>query len=758
MTTRLQEKNLVGYRSRLTATAGETIDFMVHSDRGESFDADLVRIIHGETHAARGPGLVVEEWSAPFAGQYPGVRQDLRIGSFFRAEIPEAEPVEALTFVVAVFPTLFLERDQTVADLTRPDGSRLACLRLNAQARIELEVNGKRRALERSIPLHRWSLVGFSLDEGGAVLFQSPQSEGVSDPAASHVCDTRWDPGEVPAKHCTTLTLASVFEEPAAPEQTFNGRLESPRLVASALGPEESEAVFRARGPESVRVPVLGFWDFSDEMGGSTVRDLGPRKAHALLFNLPTRAVRGFCWSGEVHDWRQAPEEYGAIHFHEDDVYDMGWPASFSYEIPKDLRSGAYAARLQIGEEVEYVTFFVTPAPSREGKKPPIALILPTVSYLAYANERIYILGPQQLYDLTPPTFPEALFHEDRGAFGCSQYEVHPDGSGIHFSSWLRPTWNIGPNSRAWGFSADTNLIHWLETRGYEYDILTDHDLHARGAEAVEGYRVLMTGTHPEYCTSEMYDAYEGFLGTGGRLMYMGGNGFYWKSALGSDWPAATELRRAEDGTRSWASEPGEYHHALDGGLGGLWRRQGRAPNRLVGTGFVAQGFFRHKPYTRTDDGRDPRAEFIFEGVENEVFGNFGRRQRGAVGEEIDAYDTALGSPPHALTVATAKEFEADMILAKEEMLVHVPVENQPSIRADLVFFETAAGGAVLSVSSIAWSGSLEHQDYENDVARISENVLNRFIDPEPFVMPSLVDPEVPSVPSLRLDKARLKA
>ena len=136
----------------------------------------------------------------------------------------------------------------------------------------------------------------------------------------------------------------------------------------------------------------------------------------------------------------------------------------------------------------------------------------------------------------------------------------------------------------------------------------------------------------------------------------------------------------------------------------------------------------------------------------------FGRRQRGAVGEEIDAYDTALGSPPHALTVATAKEFEADMILAKEEMLVHVPVENQPSIRADLVFFETAAGGAVLSVSSIAWSGSLEHQDYENDVARISENVLNRFIDPEPFVMPSLVDPEVPSVPSLRLDKARLKA
>ena len=59
MSRRLQEKNLVGYRSRLTATAGETVDFMVHSDRGEAFEADLVRIIHGEANATRGPGLVV---------------------------------------------------------------------------------------------------------------------------------------------------------------------------------------------------------------------------------------------------------------------------------------------------------------------------------------------------------------------------------------------------------------------------------------------------------------------------------------------------------------------------------------------------------------------------------------------------------------------------------------------------------------------------------------------------------------------------
>ena len=132
-------------------------------------------------------------------------------------------------------------------------------------------------------------------------------------------------------------------------------------------------------------------------------------------------------------------------------------------------------------------------------------------------------------------------------------------------------------------------------------------------------------------------------------------------------------------------------------------------------------------------------------------------RDRGAVGEEIDAYDVALGSPSHALIVATATDFGSDMIVTKEEMLVHVPVASQPSIRADLVFFETAVGGAVFSVSSIAWSGALEYEGYENDIARVSENVLNRFLESESFEMPALADPEVPSKPSLRIDQARLQ-
>jgi N,N-dimethylformamidase len=52
-------------------------------------------------------------------------------------------------------------------------------------------------------------------------------------------------------------------------------------------------------------------------------------------------------------------------------------------------------------------------------------------------------------------------------------------------------------------------------------------------------------------------------------------------------------------------------------------------------------------------------------------------------------------------------------------------------IRSDLVYWPRPHGGAVFSASAISWSGSLSWNDYENNVARISENVLRGFLRPE---------------------------
>jgi len=45
-----------------------------------------------------------------------------------------------------------------------------------------------------------------------------------------------------------------------------------------------------------------------------------------------------------------------------------------------------------------------------------------------------------------------------------------------------------------------------------------------------------------------------------------------------------------------------------------------------------------------------------------------------------------------------------------------------------MTYFERGCGGAVFSVGSITWSGSLSYRDYENNVARISTNVLCDFV------------------------------
>ena len=71
-----------------------------------------------------------------------------------------------------------------------------------------------------------------------------------------------------------------------------------------------------------------------------------------------------------------------------------------------------------------------------------------------------------------------------------------------------------------------------------------------------------------------------------------------------------------------------------------------------------------------------------------------------------------------------------------EEILINYPATSGSQsdlVRADLVFFETPSGGAVFSASSIAWVGSLSHDNYDNNVSRITGNVLKRFLDDRPF-------------------------
>ena len=191
-------------------------------------------------------------------------------------------------------------------------------------------------------------------------------------------------------------------------------------------------------------------------------------------------------------------------------------------------------------------------------------------------------------------------------------------------------------------------------------------------------------------------------------------------------------------GTRAWESAPGESHHSTTGELGGLWRHRGRPPQQLVGVGFAAMGWDRSSYFTRTEESYEDDVAFIFDGVSEETIGDFGLIMGGAVGDELDRADSQLGTPANARLLATSVGHHSDFYTqVVEEVLAIYANETtrgstNPDVRADMVYFETAAGGSVFSVGSIAWVGSLSHNDYNNNVSRITSNVLRSFIDGPP--------------------------
>jgi N,N-dimethylformamidase len=523
----------------------------------------------------------------------------------------------------------------------------------------------------------------------------------------------------------------------------FDGKIDRPRVFAGALPADRVMALADARLPAVLETRLVAAWDFSADIMSDRVTDRAPNGLHGTAVNLPARGVTGFNWTGDTWSWRHAPDQYGAIHFHADDLYDAGWETDFSLTVPPDMRSGIYAARLGAKDAEFYVPFYLRPPTGRRTAE--VLFLVPTATYMAYANNRGRVTSPVTDALIGKLTVVDEidLLMLDRPEIGLSTYDPHGDGSSVCYSSRLRPITNHRPKdsdiSVAYNnFAADLLIVDWFAHRQVPFDVITDEGLHHEGAAALEGYRVLVTGTHPEYFSREMLDALEAHTDKGGRLMYLGGNGFYWRVAFRADKPGVVELRRAQLNIGRWNPGPGQYFHSFSGEHGGLWRDLGRPSQGLVGVGFISQGFDSSSYYRRTADARNPRVAFMFDGVEDGIIGDFGLIRGGAAGIEIDRHDERLGSPRHALVVASS-ENHTNVYEPFEEVLPTEPSppDTRPAIRSDMVFFECPNGGAVFSVGSIAFAGALSHNDNRNNISRLTANVLRRFLDPTPFEMPA---------------------
>jgi N,N-dimethylformamidase len=288
----------------------------------------------------------------------------------------------------------------------------------------------------------------------------------------------------------------------------------------------------------------------------------------------------------------------------------------------------------------------------------------------------------------------------------------------------------------AWQFPADLSIIYWLEKRGYDYDVITDEDLHQEGVACLSPYQVVINGTHAEYYSERMMDATEDYVAAGGRLMYLSGNGYYWVVSFREDDLGCMEVRKLESGSRAWQAMPGEHYMASNGERSGVWRNRGRPPQKLLGTGFTSEGMDESKPFRRMPDSYHKSVAWIFDGVEDELIGDFGLAAGGAAGIEIDRYDLTLGTPPHARILASSEGHSDNYPVVSEEIAFNFPGQGGTQdhrVRADMTYFTTPNNGAVWSPSSIAWGQALPWNEAENNVSTVMANVLDAFSKPGPL-------------------------
>ena len=740
---------LLAYCDNDSVRPGESVGFKVSCEGAETFRADIVRLICCET-APEPPGFKEKAIATPANGDYPARKQDIAIGSC--AVVPGPGPFNRLssfTIQAMVWPTRPGQGRQALMGTWAEVQASGFALFLDERGALALVVgDGSRSATvstELALESRRWYFVAASLDadNGTVTLVQEPLADRKFPPAPAIIKEAS---AMTPGAGAPAFVFAAweTTQEPGSASlgAHFDGKLERPRLADRALSRAEMMALGGGPIPASLMDAVVGAWDFSKETPTDRIIDLGANALHGKTRNLPLRGATGCNWTGKEWAWTHAPEQYGAIHFHADDLYDAGWETDLSFTVPADLDSGIYGARLRAAETEFYVPFYVRPVAGKASAD--VLFLVPTATYMAYGNNRgrvTSIVTDQLIGKLTVVDDTDLLMLE-RSEVGLATYDCHADGSSVCYSSRLRPITNHRPNEPDLGmaynnFAADLLVTDWLEHREVPYDVMTDEDLHHEGLDALAPYRVVVTGTHPEYYSSEMLDALDGFLRRGGRLMYLGGNGFFWKVAFRRDTPGVIELRRAQVNVARWNPGPGQYFHSFIGEPGGLWRDLGRPPQLLTGVGFISQGFDVSSFYRRKPASHDPRVAFMFEGVDEDVLGDFGLMRGGAAGVEIDRVDARYGTPRHALVVA-ASENHSNVFEPFEEV-VPMGTSELPegeAVRADMVFFECPNGGAVFSTGSIAYAGSLAHDGYDNAIARITGNVLRRFRDPAPFPMP----------------------
>jgi hypothetical protein len=344
-----------------------------------------------------------------------------------------------------------------------------------------------------------------------------------------------------------------------------------------------------------------------------------------------------------------------------------GWAETFPLVIPHEWQSGLYSATCSdsTGSSCS-ISFVVRPAPSRRARTAVLANVNTWLAYNAWG--------------------------------GKGKYDNQGTAAQVSF---LRPNPVAAPDGLKHLTRGELWVLGWLEREGFQYDLMTDIDFHNEGLDPVQ-YPRLVLNTHPEYWTLTMYDNLRSYLGSGGTLIYLGGNGIFENGEYVAGQTGMMFRQGVEGGPREPAMfrllKPPRHERAI---LGVSTERSGALPAAYL-----------------VEDGREGHPLLAFTGLtrSHRRFGDQGFNiwddgvhEGKASGWEVDTADGpgSVGLPedsdldPSAFPVPPSALPSGLVVLARGER------DDNGKRGADMTLYNHPGGGFVFSAGSITFGGSL---------------------------------------------------
>jgi N,N-dimethylformamidase len=372
-------------------------------------------------------------------------------------------------------------------------------------------------------------------------------------------------------------------------------------------------------------------------------------------------------------------------------------------------RSGLYYFHVETESRAAFFSFPWVVAPARPTA--PIAVLACANTWNAYNNfgGRSNYINPTGLPpEPTVNARQDLLRYAPGGSLGVWRFpdDAYPPLSfdrpeiGNHVPMNTRATDPIEGRLASAQAPAEWRLLAWLEREGFTYDYYAEPQLHT-GVLDLDAYAVLILPVHPEYWSRRMYAKVKDWVyERGGKLMYLGGNGINCEVEFLDDFTMRCKTHLlSENGSLGMRDpdHPGRYYESR-------FHRTYESEASLLGVVSTETGIMTAAPY-RVIEG----THWVFQGTglrTGDVFGAASLHERvpgGASGHETDKMSSF--SPPGTILLAKGL--------------------NPDNGGAEMVYYETATGGAVFSVGSITYVCSLLVDPH---VSRITRNVLTRFL------------------------------